>query len=281
MKEGHNDLLFLLAFTLFKITANIAAPLRSKYKFMFTAKTLKIQKTNPSNNGKNVIFELEKLLDGNVNMYIDYANIKPWSNYLKWHIDIKRLKQFLDSFDNIKSTKIYAGTLVGDCNSERMIKEMSDCRYDLRTKLVKIMRFSIDASSISAQSKDLLNQFIKSSLMRKYDLKTIEYLNSKFKEWNDLGEHFLEDRKCNFDVEIGRDMLVDHDKNNIDTFILWSGDSDFAEPVAHLLSADKKVILFATSGKVSRELNNLRNQGLLIFDIRKIRNFICWSREIK
>lgn len=248
---------------------------------MFIAKTLKIKSINPINNGKNVIFELEKLLYGNVNMYIDYANIKPWSNYLNWHIDLKRLKQFLDSFDNIRSIKIYAGTLTGDANSERMIKEMKDCRYDLRTKIVKIMRFSIDASSVSGQSRDLLNQFIKSSLIRKYDTTTIEYLNLKFKEWNTLGEYFLEDRKCNFDVEIGRDMLADHDKNNIDTFVLWSGDSDFAEPVQHLLNSGKKVILFATSGKVSRELNNLREGGLLIFDIRKIRNFICWAKEVK
>lgn len=248
---------------------------------MFVTKNIKIQNINPLNNGKNVIFELEKLLDGHVNMYIDYANIKPWSNYLRWHIDTKRLKQFLDSFDNIKSIKIYAGTLAGDKNSERMIKEMSECHYILRTKSVKIMKFSIDASSISSKSTDLLNQFIKYTLIRKYNEAVIKYLNNQFKRWNTLGEYYLEDRKCNFDVEIGRDILVDHDKNNIDTFVLWSGDSEFAEPLKHLLNNGKKVILFATSGKVSRELNNLRENGLLVFDIRKIRNFICWNREIE
>ena len=75
-------------------------------------------------------------------------------------------------------------------------------------------------------------------------------------------------------------MLVDYDKNDIETFVLWSGDSDFAEPIKHLLKIGKKVIIFATSGKVSRELNNLCKQGLLIFDIKKIRNFICWNNEI-
>lgn len=247
---------------------------------MFIAKTLKIKNINPLNNGKNVIFELENLLCGQVNMYIDYANIKPWSNYLKWHIDIKRLKQFLDSFDNINSIKIYAGTLIGDNNSERLIKEMNDCHYDLRTKFVKIMRFSIDASSITEWSRSLLSQFIKSSLMRMYDDNTVRYLNYKFRELNQKGIYFLEDRKCNFDVELGRDMLVDYDKNDIETFVLWSGDSDFAEPIKHLLKIGKKVIIFATSGKVSRELNNLCKQGLLIFDIKKIRNFICWNNEI-
>ncbi|MFA5130952.1 MAG: NYN domain-containing protein [Patescibacteria group bacterium] len=246
---------------------------------MFTAKTKRIGEI-ASDEGKKIIAELENLLTGNVNIYIDYANVKPWSTYLNWHIDIKRLKQFLDSFDNIKSIKIYAGTLTGDQNSETMIREMTKCGYDLRTKLVKIMTFSIDASSVSAQSTDLLNQFIRTSLIRKYDVATIEYLNNKFKEMNARGEYMLEDRKCNFDVEIGRDILVDHDKNHIDTYILWSGDSDFSEPLKHLLVNGKKVILFATSRRVSRELNNLCPDGLLIFDIRKIKDFICWKKEI-
>lgn len=247
---------------------------------MFKSKTGKIKNISETNRGKIVILELERLLVGNVNMYIDYANIKPWSNYLNWHIDLKRLKQFLDSYDNIKSIKIYSGTLIGDKKSERIIKEINDLKYDVRTKFVKIMKFSIDASSITSQSVHLLNQFIKSTLIRKYDAATIEYLNFKFREWNILGEYFLEDRKCNFDVEIGRDILIDHEKNCADTFILWSGDSDFAEPLRHLLNSGQKVILFATHRRVSSELNNLRNDGLIIFDIKKIKEFICWNREL-
>lgn len=247
---------------------------------MFCAKTSKISEICSEDNEKRIINELERLLIGNVNMYIDYANVRPWANYLNWHIDLKRLSQFLNSFNNIKSTKIYSGTLVGDEKSERIISEIEKASYDLRTKPVKIMKFSIDASSISPQSTDLLNQFIRSSLIRKYDVATIEYLNNKFRELNIIGEYFLEDRKCNFDVEIGRDILVDHEKNNVDTFVLWSGDSDFSEPLAHLLEQGKNVILFATSRRVSTELSSLREKGLLIFDIRKIKKFICWSKEL-
>ncbi|MCK5015843.1 MAG: NYN domain-containing protein, partial [Candidatus Peribacteraceae bacterium] len=64
-----------------------------------------------------------------------------------------------------------------------------------------------------------------------------------------------------------------------DTFILWSGDSDFADPIDKLIEQDKKVILFATSRKISRELNAMKKKGLIIFEISKIRNFICWNRE--
>ena len=65
------------------------------------------------------IEELEKLFSGSVNIYIDYANVRPWSFRLGWSIDLKRLKQFLNSFDNIQSIKFYDGTLMGDQESEK------------------------------------------------------------------------------------------------------------------------------------------------------------------
>lgn len=226
------------------------------------------------------ITQLESLLVGTFNTYIDYANVRPWADKLGWHIDTKRLMQFLQSFDNAGVAKFYVGELIGDEDSKNFIKDVASQHYEVRTKPVKIMRIPIDASSIPKQSTSLLNNFIRTALIRLYDVATIEYLNRKFAEMNQRGLYTVEDRKCNFDVEIGRDMLLDHERNHVDTFMLWSGDSDFAEPVAQLLNDGKKVILFATARKVSSELNALQSKGLFIFDIQKIRNFICWKREI-
>jgi hypothetical protein len=75
-------------------------------------------------------------------------------------------------------------------------------------------------------------------------------------------------------------MLVDY-KDDIASFILWSGDSDFVEPVSQLLKDKKRVAVFATGRTVAQELGGLTKKGLYIFDIQKIRNFICWSRDIK
>lgn len=83
---------------------------------MFKAKTEKIRKL--SEYFPNRIDELEKMFSGVTNIYIDYANTRPWANKLGWHIELKRLKQFLDSFNQIKSIKIYSGTLTGDKRSE-------------------------------------------------------------------------------------------------------------------------------------------------------------------
>lgn len=229
---------------------------------------------------QKVIKQLESLFAGRVNVYIDYANVRPWSDRLEWHIDLKRLKRFLDSFDNVNTVKFYYGILRGDRDSEKRIDDVKRLGYQVRTKFVKIMNISIDASSIDPQSPALLKSFIRNALLKKYDIETIEYLNSKFKEMNKKGTFAIKDQKCNFDVEIGSDMLIDKEKNNIDCFVLWSGDSDFHDPATDLLDSGKKVVLFATSRVVSSELNELKTKGLFIFDIKKIKDFICWKREL-
>jgi len=226
------------------------------------------------------ISELENIFSKPTNIYIDYANVRPWANKLHWHIEPKRLKQFFDSFDSIKSVKIYNGTLTGDVLSEKLNGELGHFGYELKTKPVKIMKKSIDVSSIPSTSSAILESFVRKPLMQKLKIETIEYLNFQLQELNKQGILYIEDKKCNFDVEMGRDMLTDYDKNGIEAFVLWSGDSDFADPVQQLLRDGKKVYIFATARKVATELNDLQKEGLMIYDIQKIRNFICWKKEI-
>ena len=242
---------------------------------MFNPKTERIKRL--SELFPKRIKELESILVGSVNIYIDYANVFRWQDKLKWHIDVKRLKQFLDSFSTIEEIKFYDGTLEGNKESEEWITHIESLGYCERTKPVKIMSFSIDASSIQRNSPALLENFIKKSLLKKLDLETIEFLNSKIAELNSKGILCIENMKCNFDVEIGRDMLLDYERNKMDTYILWSGDSDFANPVKQLLKDGKKVFIFATSRRVATELSEI---GVPIFDIRKIKEFICWPKEL-
>ena len=75
-------------------------------------------------------------------------------------------------------------------------------------------------------------------------------------------------------------MMVDAERGATEVYCLWSGDSDFADVVEQLLRSGKKVVLFATARRVSSELNQLRATGLFVFDIAKIRNYICWPREM-
>lgn len=245
---------------------------------MFKPKTEKI--TTIATLNTDMLTRLDGLISGRVAVYIDYANVRPWSTTLRWHLDIKRLKQFLDSFEQIQAVNFYNGYLEDDERSAAEIDTLQNCKYVVRTKPVKIMRFPIDVSSIAPDSTALLDQFVRRALLRRFDVQTIEYLNGRLAVLNQQGEYFIDDRKCNFDVEIGVDMLLDLERDNADTYVLWSGDSDFADPIEKLLHAGKKVVLFGTSRRISRELNELRGKGLIVFDIKKIRDFVCWAREL-
>lgn len=245
---------------------------------MFKPKTDRIKKL--ADKYPDRITELQAILNAPTNVYIDYANVRPWSEKLGWHVDPKRLKQFLDSFDTIQSIKFYQGTLVGDVESEKFIKEVTDFGYEVKTKSVKIMRLSINVSSIPTNSPDILKNFIRWPLLKNLKLDAVEYLNNHLRELNKAGQMHLEDRKCNFDVEIGRDILLDYGRQVVESFVLWSGDSDFADPLEQLLTNGKRAYVFATARKVASELNALREKGLFIYDIKKIKEFICWKKEM-
>jgi len=226
------------------------------------------------------IQELEQVFGKKTNVYIDYANVRPWAQKLGWHIDLKRLKQLLSSFDTVNEVKLYHGTLLGNPQSEAVIAEAGSLGYVVKTKPVKILTLSIDVSSIAPDSPDLLKNFIRKPLLKKLTVETIGVLNKELRALNQQGILSVEDLKSNFDVEIGRDMLRDYDTDELDNFVLWSGDSDFVDPVQQLLSDGKKVALFATARRVAVEFNDLRAKGLLIFDIQKIREFICYKKEM-
>ena len=226
------------------------------------------------------IEELQRIFDKTTNVYIDFANVRGWTPKLGWHVDVKRVKQLLDSFEFVKEVKFYHGTLTGKDESKNVIAEAHRLGYIVKTKPVKMVKIPIDISSIETDSIDILKSFIRPSLLAKLKIETITTLNNELKALNKQGITFIEEPKANFDVEIGRDMLRDYDNDGTSSFVLWSGDSDFEEPIRQLLKDKKRVFIFATARKVATELSNLRSEGLVILDIQKIKEFICYKKEM-
>jgi uncharacterized LabA/DUF88 family protein len=60
--------------------------------------------------------------------------------------------------------------------------------------------------------------------------------------------------------------------NKAQTYCLWSGDSDFAHPILQLLSEGRKVIV--VSKGIAMELNDLKGDGMIYHDIRKLKDLI-------
>lgn len=242
---------------------------------MFNPKTDRIKKL--AELFPKSIEELCFIFEKPTRVYIDWQNVIHWQEKLGWHFNLKRLKQLFDSFNTIQSVTIYTGTLEEDQRSEEQIKEIEDCGYVLSTKPVKLMKISIDVSSIPEDSPAILKSFIKKKFLSKMDIDTVKILNKKLSLLNKQGILYIEEPKCNFDVEMGVDMLLDCERNNTETFILWSGDSDFASPITQLQNAGKRPYLFASSGKVAPELDETK---VFIFEVKKIKEFVCFPKEI-
>lgn len=187
---------------------------------------------------------LEGVLTDRTIVYIDFGNVSHWSKRLEWQIDLRKLKDFLDSF-SVVEIRFYYGTL-DDERSRRFMSFVHKTGYKIRTKRVKIMQLSIDVTSISKTGADILSNFINSTLLKKLRLEVIQYLNDELRSMNRQGIRNLECRKCNFDVEIATDMRNDHFLKNADNFCLWSGDSDFSDTLNELLNDHKKVCVVGT-----------------------------------
>lgn len=246
---------------------------------MFKPKTKRINSL--AERFPDVAKDLDPLFgNGSINTYIDYGNVRNWADKLGWHVDLKRLKQLLDSFSGQTIAKFYYGTREGIQESEELIKKAAELGYQVHTKSVKTIRLSVDVSSISPDSPDIIRGLVCPPFLRTLSIGTIQHLNDHLRELNKKGTVYFEDLKCNFDVEIGRDMLVDQAVGQAETFALWSCDSDFAGSVEELLDDGKTVVVFGMSGMVSRELNLLRVKGLKVYDVRKLKEMICWPKEL-
>jgi len=216
---------------------------------------------------------LSKVLDEKTIVYIDYGNVRGWERRLGWSIDIRKLKDFLDSF-GVLETRFYFGTYHGDQRSEAFMKMVHSCGYKVRTKRVKLIKVSIDVTSISNGSPAILTNFIDGILLRNLRVDTIEYLNEELRNMNKSGQTFLECSKCNFDVEIASDMRLDHHMKRAENFCLISGDSDFADPLTELLDGQRKVCVIATVRHIASEINALQSRGLKIMDLKKLKEFL-------
>jgi uncharacterized LabA/DUF88 family protein len=223
------------------------------------------------------IDELKSWLDGSTDVYIDYANVRAKCEKKGWLLDFGKLQSLFKRLGNINCCTIYFGKIAGNRGSEGFHAMMQKLGFKVVAKPVKFMRLSIDVSGIPKNSPAVIKNFVEPCLLRKLKVEAVEYLNDQLRQLNDSGIKQIEMMKCNFDVEIARDMLLDHEIRDVDTFCLWSGDSDFAPPLLHLLNAKKRVVVI--SDGISPELNDLKPDGLRFYDIKKLRDIIGYEKQ--
>jgi uncharacterized LabA/DUF88 family protein len=245
-------------------------------------------------------------LSGKTLVIIDWANVYGWfsdprsKNYLGWEIDVKKLFDHLSIYPEIYDKRLYQGIENGNKRSESFGIEAKSIGYNLISKEVKWVPVSLDKSHFKKVIKELFDVLdgIKNTnsdiATRLYELKgkiedrlssyeLIEGLDLELKKLNigidDLQKHLSEPvlrRKCDFDVEIARDIFnMSADFNQL---ILFSGDGDFSALVDDLTIKGKKVIVVFAQGHKGKEYKN--QKGLFLCTVENLKANICAENNI-
>jgi len=172
---------------------------------------------------------------------LDLSNMFHWQDTLKWNFSIYAVIEQLLAIKHLKEVRVYYGLNDYELEkSKNFHRRLRECGAILVTKPVKWIKKSI--------SKEL---FVKSSTLNQFDDDAHAKLD-EFITYLQEKQLYIEEPKCNFDVEMSLDILDSADR--ISGLLLFSGDSDLREPVERLKLWGKRTYVFGVRNQVSREL---------------------------
>ncbi|MEK7574189.1 MAG: NYN domain-containing protein, partial [Patescibacteria group bacterium] len=178
-------------------------------------------------------------------VYLDLTNMFHWQDVLGWKFRIEDVIDQLFTFQNIKEVKIYYGFNPRDNkNSEAFHNRIKKTGAILKTKPMKFILKTIrEGMFFQRKTLTLFDGGVKNKIQELID------------ELQKSGM-FIEESKCNFDVEMAMDMLDDTEK--FTAVLLFSGDSDLYAPLERLKIKGKKIGVVGVRGKVAGELHNIK-----------------------
>jgi uncharacterized LabA/DUF88 family protein len=148
-------------------------------------------------------------------VYIDGANMFYTQKDIGFSIDWKKTKAYLQENYDILEIRYYVGIKENDEKMARYLRYLDAIHFAVITKPMKVIK--IDHNHPMAKLHNYSKIY-----------------------------------KCNFDVEMTTDILLD--RVNIDEIILFSGDSDFNYLIKKLYSLGKKVEIFSSRKMLAWEL---------------------------
>ena len=173
--------------------------------------------------------------------YLDLSNMFHWQNTLKWNFSVYSIIYQLLRVRSVKEVRVYYGLNERErLKSENFYRALRKTGAIVITKPVKWIKKEITKSL-----------FVKSATLDLFDGNAHSKLDELVGYLQKQGIA-IEEPKCNFDVEMALDMLDATDK--ISGVLLFSGDSDFKEPLARLKLKGKNIYLFGVRGQIAHEL---------------------------
>lgn len=175
------------------------------------------------------------LIKGTGAVFIDWANVYGWHKKLGWEVNAYRLLDYFKTYTEIKKINFYFGTDITQ-ESKNFINSLQQLENEVFKVTTKQVKYVLD-------------------VLMPYD-----------QNYYTKGR-----RKCDFDVEITRDAL--NNVNDFETFILISGDGDYAPLIDDMISKGKKTILIFAPGYKGKEYGDFK-RGLFLCSVNKIREYV-------
>ena len=195
-------------------------------------------------------------LKGNTVVFIDWANVYGWRKSLKKEVDPEKLFGYFKKYSQVKEINFYYGEDKHP-KSKEFLSKMKQVGFRIISKEVKYIPVSLDSSHFYEIVKE-----VKTSLSVINTLKTEEVE----KLLQILSKKILR-RKCDFDIEVVMDVY--RCLQTIDTYILFSGDGDFAPLYNLLVTLKKQVIIIFAHGHLGKEIYQIK-QGIFTKAVDKL-----------
>lgn len=175
-------------------------------------------------------------LKGTTLVLIDWANVFHAQRKNGWNVDTRKFFRVFRNHKEVQDIVLFHGT-DQHAQSKSFLKTHAALGYRIVTKAVKKVPVTIDH------------------------------------EGNPLTKPILR-RKCDFDVEIAKEILLNLDR--FQGFILVSGDGDYAPIFDVLRERRKQAILIFPKGCLGREYleNEQRRQAIFLCSLERLRPFI-------
>ena len=244
---------------------------------------------------RNIIDNFKLKIQGKSIVLIDWANIYNQQKKLGWKIDLKILFKWLKSHSKIDKIIFFHGTRLEDERSSGFLKSVEKIGYQVITKDVKYIKTDIKSSAFREKLKILKKNieygegvikglgewerengvpiFTKDGFayMKSLEDFEIELENTKT-IYKEISKEIIIP-KCDFDVEIVTELMKNFTETK--TFILFSGDGDFAYPISHCLEHDKEIKIISASFSLGKEIRQIKNihlnkDKLTILNLKKL-----------
>ncbi|QQS58872.1 NYN domain-containing protein [Candidatus Peregrinibacteria bacterium] len=178
---------------------------------------------------------------------IDWANVYNWTKRRRRVVDPERLYQFLRSHKNVDRICLFAGE-DDHPKSREFLEQCREIGFEVFFKPVKYVPLRVEQSPLWEE----LREFIPEKKLKELQSEPILY------------------RKCDFDVEISKEILLNIDSYH--AFILFSGDGDYAPVIEELLKRERRVFVVSKAGALGRELREMLDKKVhpLLVDVESL-----------